>query len=531
MNEPSTVRLPPVQARVEASETLSRRVKERRAVLLDEFFPYVLAPVAEQRQHPAPSPPIKPSADQNEVRSGSDSKPSLGADQSPPPNAQRPHNQEQAVEVKPRSAPPDDTPSAKAPDEPSSEAGDVPAAEQPADIRVVATGTEQTVSQSENTAEAVSTERGDSLPQPAPTSEQPGKDVGRVESAPATSSSELPAVNSSTASASARAAIVETEQATDEPQADASSLLPKHTVTSDAAQVHRPAEENSQPHDPENAKAQVSPPSSSATTGLDRAVPAVTTQDRLPRDEEHHEQQGDNSPSRRVRVSSDAPPTVDARRTVATAEPPAGQMQSAQQPAMPVAANTGLPVQAQPASLSPPSAVTGTSTSPMVKLPEHLLVRVPKSAGQAPSVTPMDQVRLVNRISKALEIARQRDGEVRLRLSPPELGALRLEVRVRDGVLTARLAAETPEARQVLLDNLPALRERLQEQGLHVERFDVDLLDRRQQDSGGQQGQEQHHPRQPSPSVTAAGEPAAEQGGTRLREATSNGGRSINVVV
>ena len=45
-----------------------------------------------------------------------------------------------------------------------------------------------------------------------------------------------------------------------------------------------------------------------------------------------------------------------------------------------------------------------------------------------------------------------------------------------DGALTARLEAETPQARQVLADSLPQLRERLAEQNIRVERFDVDLM-------------------------------------------------------
>jgi flagellar hook-length control protein FliK len=75
---------------------------------------------------------------------------------------------------------------------------------------------------------------------------------------------------------------------------------------------------------------------------------------------------------------------------------------------------------------------------------------------------------------------RDQGGQLRLRLSPPELGALRLDVSVRDGALSARLEAETPAARAVLLDNLPALRDRLAEQQIRLERFDVDLMDQPQ---------------------------------------------------
>jgi flagellar hook-length control protein FliK len=63
-----------------------------------------------------------------------------------------------------------------------------------------------------------------------------------------------------------------------------------------------------------------------------------------------------------------------------------------------------------------------------------------------------------------------------MRLSPPELGALRVEITIRDGGMTAKLEAETPQARTMLLENLPALRERLAEQDIKIERFEVDLV-------------------------------------------------------
>jgi len=88
----------------------------------------------------------------------------------------------------------------------------------------------------------------------------------------------------------------------------------------------------------------------------------------------------------------------------------------------------------------------------------------------------VDSVRLLNRVARAFALAQDGSGEVTLRLSPPELGALRLEVKILDGTLVARLETETSSARTALIENLPALRERLAEQGIRIERFDVDLM-------------------------------------------------------
>lgn len=110
---------------------------------------------------------------------------------------------------------------------------------------------------------------------------------------------------------------------------------------------------------------------------------------------------------------------------------------------------------------------------------------------EPPPMSPIDRARFVQRVSGAMERAQLRDGRVQVRLSPPELGSLKIEIAVRQGVLTASIEAEHSQARNVLLDNLPALRDRLAEQQIRIERFDVDVRrDGQQQphDSGDRSG-------------------------------------------
>jgi flagellar hook-length control protein FliK len=116
--------------------------------------------------------------------------------------------------------------------------------------------------------------------------------------------------------------------------------------------------------------------------------------------------------------------------------------------------------------------------------------------------------RFVGRVEGAIRAAHQRDGRVQVRLSPPELGALRIELTVHQGALSARLEAETPAARNLLLDNLPALRERLAQQEVRVERFDVDL---RQETSGGGSGQNGAHERPARESHWRPGSPRSDR--------------------
>ncbi|MBN2579310.1 MAG: flagellar hook-length control protein FliK [Pirellulales bacterium] len=91
----------------------------------------------------------------------------------------------------------------------------------------------------------------------------------------------------------------------------------------------------------------------------------------------------------------------------------------------------------------------------------------------------LDRVRFVQRVAQAFAAAGNHGGSVRLKLNPPELGALRLEITVRKGEMKARLEAETPAAKHLLLENLSLLRERLAEQDIRIQRFDVEVMDQR----------------------------------------------------
>jgi flagellar hook-length control protein FliK len=128
------------------------------------------------------------------------------------------------------------------------------------------------------------------------------------------------------------------------------------------------------------------------------------------------------------------------------------------------------------------------------------------SKGSTPGANDLPQVdpsRFIGRVAKAFQTAQERGGALQLRLSPPELGALRIELNVKDGVMSASLQTDNANARRLLLDHLPALRDRLAEQNIRVDRFDVDVRQDRsggQTDARGSQQQHfQHQPDQPAP--------------------------------
>ena len=67
----------------------------------------------------------------------------------------------------------------------------------------------------------------------------------------------------------------------------------------------------------------------------------------------------------------------------------------------------------------------------------------------------------------------QQGGSVTLRLTPAELGTLKIELAIAGGAVSARFSAETDTVRQLLSDRMAQLRTALERQGLSVERLAV----------------------------------------------------------
>jgi flagellar hook-length control protein FliK len=99
---------------------------------------------------------------------------------------------------------------------------------------------------------------------------------------------------------------------------------------------------------------------------------------------------------------------------------------------------------------------------------------VPSTSGSAAGE--VDRVRFLQRVSSAFQAADEQGGQIKLRLSPPDLGSMRLELTVRDGVMTAHVQTETDAARTMLLDHLPQLRDRLADHNIKIDQFDVELM-------------------------------------------------------
>ncbi|MCA9159700.1 MAG: flagellar hook-length control protein FliK, partial [Planctomycetales bacterium] len=76
-------------------------------------------------------------------------------------------------------------------------------------------------------------------------------------------------------------------------------------------------------------------------------------------------------------------------------------------------------------------------------------------------------------------------GQINIRLHPPQLGSLNVQVRMEGRTMTAKLTTETSTARDVILESLPVLRSRLAEQGFQISSFHVEVADNNADAAGG----------------------------------------------
>ncbi len=98
----------------------------------------------------------------------------------------------------------------------------------------------------------------------------------------------------------------------------------------------------------------------------------------------------------------------------------------------------------------------------------------------------------VGRATRGLRAAvNQRGGAVTLRLHPPEMGFLRIEMQMKDGVVRAQLTTQSDAARAMLQQDVAQLRDALHHQGLSVDRLDVQTLDDASSSRGARQESQQ----------------------------------------
>jgi len=88
----------------------------------------------------------------------------------------------------------------------------------------------------------------------------------------------------------------------------------------------------------------------------------------------------------------------------------------------------------------------------------------------------VDDARVTGRVVRGLAtMINQRGGVMTMRLSPPELGDLRVQMTITQGSVTAQFTAATEHAQNLLSRNMASLRASLESHGLNVERLGVQV--------------------------------------------------------
>lgn len=89
--------------------------------------------------------------------------------------------------------------------------------------------------------------------------------------------------------------------------------------------------------------------------------------------------------------------------------------------------------------------------------------------GQAASPRHVDPGPMIDRVVRGMRLS-MKSGQSRMRflLTPPSLGSVTVDLEVKHGVLSAHIAADSAEARDLLTRNLTALSDSLKDQGIRV---------------------------------------------------------------
>lgn len=187
-------------------------------------------------------------------------------------------------------------------------------------------------------------------------------------------------------------------------------------------------------------------------------------------------------------ASTAAVATDDADTTPLVLQPVAAGSVSADASTATQVAPTATATAAPVADAAPgPIVVQGANPSAGAQLAEAHAARSDENAA-------LNNARLARGLASAVN---QKGGAVTLRLTPPEMGTVRIQMQLSGTTLAASFHAETASAHQMLSQQLGQLRTSLETQGLHVERLSVQPMQPTQQgNSAGSQNddaQQQNH--------------------------------------
>ncbi|MCF6228153.1 MAG: flagellar hook-length control protein FliK [Planctomycetes bacterium] len=133
------------------------------------------------------------------------------------------------------------------------------------------------------------------------------------------------------------------------------------------------------------------------------------------------------------------------------------------------------------------------------------------------------QIEIIRQVAKNIALrGATKNTEVRLALSPPNLGTVKLTISINEGVMSGSIVTESQSIRHMLQQQIPELREALAQDGIQLENLDVST-DENQQQANTQQRPHQQANSPQRPQITSATTETKNE--TRPEAATVNDGR------
>lgn len=189
--------------------------------------------------------------------------------------------------------------------------------------------------------------------------------------------------------------------------------------------------------------------------------------------------------ARREAVS--AAPVQEAAKNPGEVRPSAARIQTAPEQAKPNAVQASAapdqdpwaaaaPASQAPAQAPEAAAAQKNAESPAIAGTGKLSAASAQALSRDPIRLAPQQVEAVERIVKMVQMSEGNGGQrLRVRLQPPLLGNVQMELNVRDGVLTGRFHVERPAALGAVAGQVEQLKEALREQGIELGSFQVSV--------------------------------------------------------
>jgi flagellar hook-length control protein FliK len=83
---------------------------------------------------------------------------------------------------------------------------------------------------------------------------------------------------------------------------------------------------------------------------------------------------------------------------------------------------------------------------------------------------------VVNQVGRRISLAVKRgENHLKIRLKPPDLGSIQLEMSMKDNALRVAMLAEHQSVKEVLMSHISDLRQTLMQQGIELQKVDVEI--------------------------------------------------------